>query len=123
MWQWAWDHIALPAIGAAFDWIPWWVWIVLAGLLIGWTWKTFGWQGVVGAALAILTLGAYRQGWRDNQARLRGRETVAHVEDVESGGLLDRVFRAPRPRAIPKKHRKQFPPRDIVEPHKSLTGD
>ena len=46
-------------------WVPGWAWFIVALVVLGWVWRTFGWQGLVGAALAILTLGAYRQGWRD----------------------------------------------------------
>lgn len=48
--------------------VPTWAWIVIAGVAIGACWRAFGWQGVVGGALAIVTLGAYRQGWRDRDA-------------------------------------------------------
>lgn len=51
--------------------VPTWVWVVAAGLAIGWAWRVFGWQGIVGALAAVVTLGAYRQGWRD-----RGGEDV-----------------------------------------------
>lgn len=51
----------------SFIWgaIPTWVWIVIAGVALGACWRTFGWQGVVGGLAAVVTLGAYRQGWRD----------------------------------------------------------
>lgn len=59
--------------------IPTWVWVVVAGLAIGWAWKTFGWQGVAGAAIAILSLGSYRQGWRD---RGDGKQPIVPVGTV-----------------------------------------
>lgn len=102
MWQWVWEHIALPAIGTSIDWVPWPVWLVLAGLLLGWAWKTFGWQGLVGAALAVLTVGAYQKGWRDNQARLRGKDTLPRTDTI-----LD-VF---RPKALPPKTEERFNPK------------
>lgn len=49
--------------------IPLWVWIVVGGVLLGAAWRTFGWQGVVGGLAALVTLGAYRQGYRDASAR------------------------------------------------------
>jgi hypothetical protein len=55
-------------------WVPWWAWVIAGGVLIGWAWKVFGWQGVLGGLAAAVTLGAYRKGWRDGRA---GRETVA----------------------------------------------
>lgn len=61
-------------------WVPVWVWVIAAGLLLGWAWKTFGWQGVVGAGLAVLTLGAYRQGWRDRDA---DNPPMVPIEDYE----------------------------------------
>lgn len=51
-------------IAFLLSWVPAWVWIVA----IGWAWKVFGWQGVAGGLLAVLTLGAYRQGWRDRDS-------------------------------------------------------
>ena len=48
--------------------IPGWVWFIVGGVAVGWAWRQFGWQGVVGGLLAILTLGAYRKGWRDRDA-------------------------------------------------------
>lgn len=66
MWQWVWEHVALPALGAAIENTPWWAWAVLAAVLIGLAYKVYrviGWPGLVGAGLVILTFGAYRQGW------------------------------------------------------------
>lgn len=68
MTEWIWQHIIGPTINNTFAFIPAWVWIIVAGLLIGWAWKTFGWQGVLGAALAVLTIGAYRQGWKSRDS-------------------------------------------------------
>ena len=61
--------------------IPVWVWIIVAGLAIGWAWKTFGWQGVVGALAAIVTMGAYRQGWND---RGQGKAPIVPVEPIRT---------------------------------------
>lgn len=60
--------------------IPTWVWIIVGGVALGAAWRTFGWQGVVGGLLAILTLGAYRQGWRDHGA---GKPPLVPLEDHE----------------------------------------
>ncbi|WDR03612.1 hypothetical protein PSQ19_05960 [Devosia algicola] len=51
-------------ISIAMGFVPWWVWIIIAGATIGAAFKYLGWQGVLGAAIAVLTLGAYREGWR-----------------------------------------------------------
>lgn len=59
------DWLWKTALNVLLGWVPTWAWIILAGLVIGWAWKTFGWQGVFGGVIAVLTLGAYRQGWRD----------------------------------------------------------
>ncbi|MET3899654.1 hypothetical protein ABIB57_003616 [Devosia sp. UYZn731] len=72
MMDWVWNF--------AFGIVPAWVWVIIAGLLLGWAWKTFGWQGIAGAGLAILTLGAYRQGWRDHGA---GKPPAVPIEDYE----------------------------------------
>lgn len=61
-------------------WVPAWAWIIIAGLALGWAWRMFGWQGIVGAGLAILTLGAYRQGWRDRDA---DKPPLVPIEDYE----------------------------------------
>lgn len=64
----------LPFVGFLIEMVPWWVWVLLAALALalGWRlavafWKLFGWQGVLLLAVAVLTLGAYRQGWLDHR--------------------------------------------------------
>lgn len=78
MTDWIWQHVLAPAISGVFNVIPWWAWIIIAGLLLGWAWRTFGWQGLVGAGIAVLTLGAYREGWRAAESR---RKAGAPIED------------------------------------------
>jgi hypothetical protein len=85
--DWLWNF----AVSFALSTIPTWVWVVIAGVLIGAAWRTFGWQGVVGGALAILTLGAYRQGWRDRDA---SKPPLVPVEDYERAIVAD----PPKPR-------------------------
>lgn len=68
MYAWLWEHVALPSIGFAIEVVPWWAWALLAGLLVALAiklYKVLGWQGIVGALVFILTVGAYRQGWRN----------------------------------------------------------
>lgn len=60
--------------------IPLWVWIIAGGVLVGAAWRTFGLHGVLGGLLALLTLGAYRQGYRDADAR---KPPLVPVEDYE----------------------------------------
>jgi hypothetical protein len=74
------DAIWHFVLSFALSTVPTWVWIVVGGVLIGAAWRTFGWQGVVGGALALLTLGAYRQGWRDRDAQ---KPPLVPVEDYE----------------------------------------
>lgn len=74
------DAIWNFVLSFALSTVPTWVWIVVGGVLIGAAWRTFGWQGVVGGALALLTLGAYRQGWRDRDAQ---KPPLVPVEDYE----------------------------------------
>lgn len=62
--DWLWNSAVHFALGM----VPTWAWIVIAGVAIGWAWRVFGWQGVVGGVAAAVTLGAYRQGWRDRDA-------------------------------------------------------
>lgn len=45
--------------------LPGWLLLIVAAGLVGIAWRFLGWQGVVGVLLALLTLGAYRQGWKD----------------------------------------------------------
>lgn len=75
MLDWIWNGIVGFVLGS----IPVWVWVIVAGLAIGWAWKTFGTQGVIGALVAVLTLGAYRQGWRD---RGEGKPPIVPVEPL-----------------------------------------
>jgi len=80
------------------DWIlsavPWWAWAVAAGLALGLAWRVFGWQGMVAAVVAVLTLGAYRQG------RLDGRGPLGKRHDVNRDDVVVGVETAP-----PKKRR------------------
>lgn len=45
--------------------LPGWVLLIAAFVAIGLAFRFFGPQGVAGAVVALLTLGAYRQGWKD----------------------------------------------------------
>lgn len=60
--------------------IPLWVWIIAAGIALGAAWRTFGWQGVVGGLIALVTLGVYRQGYRDAAGR---RPPLVPIEEHE----------------------------------------
>lgn len=95
--DWLWETIVGFVLGA----IPVWVWIVIAGLAIGWAWKTFGVQGVLGALVAVLTLGAYRQGWRD---RGEGKAPIVPVEPL----------RPPVAPPVPRKRRNIWSVQDIL---------
>lgn len=88
--DWLWDTI----VGFVLGTIPVWAWIIIAGLLVGWAWKTFGTQGIVGALVAIVTLGAYRQGWRD---RGEGKPPIVPVEPL----------RPPTPASAPTRKRRK----------------
>lgn len=70
----AWRGLASFAIEV----VPWYVWVIAGalGLAFGWRfavgfYKVFGWQGVLLVLVAILTLGAYRQGWLDHRTATR----------------------------------------------------
>ncbi len=80
MTEWIWNNIAGPFIAGTFAFVPLWVWVILAALALGWAWKTFGWQGLVAVAIAMLTLGAYRKGWKDSDS-LKG----GHGDEAEHG--------------------------------------
>lgn len=70
-----------------FDWIwtllPWWVWAIAAGLALGLGWRLFGWQGMLGAAIAVLTLGAYRRGRQDGT--VLGKRHDVNRDDIVVG--------------------------------------
>lgn len=70
-----------------FDWIwtllPWWVWAIAAGLSLGLGWRLFGWQGMLGAAVAVLTLGSYRRGRQD--ATILGKRHDVNRDDIVVG--------------------------------------
>ncbi len=66
MLKWLWENAALPTIGAVLELTPWYVWVVAFGVVCAIAWKAYrflGWPGLVGIGLAVLTFGAYRQGW------------------------------------------------------------
>ena len=72
----------------ALGWVPWWAWVIVVGVLIGWAWKVFGWQGVVGGIGAALMLGAYRLGWRHRDGFDRdviGKEHPTNKGDIVVG--------------------------------------
>lgn len=85
--EWIWNGLVGFVLGS----IPTWVWFIAAGVAIGWAWKTFGWQGVLGGLAAVVTLGAYRQGWRDRDQR----DAHEHVPDGMDAWV-------PSPKAKPK---------------------
>jgi hypothetical protein len=87
--DWLWNSI----VGFVLGTIPTWAWVVLAGIAIGWAWKTFGTQGVLGALVAVVTLGAYRQGWRDHD---QGKPPIVPVEPL----------RPPQAAPVPRKRRR-----------------
>lgn len=65
MWEFIWQHILSGLLEFLFG-LPWWFWAIPAGLLVAFAWKMYkvlGWQGIAGALLVIVTVGAYRQGW------------------------------------------------------------
>lgn len=68
MTDWIWQHIIGPMIGSTFAFIPTWVWIIAGALALAWAWRQFGWQGLLAVALAVLTLGSYRKGWKDRDS-------------------------------------------------------
>jgi hypothetical protein len=61
LWNSAWHFLVNGLAG-----LPGWLLLVVAAGLLGVAFKIMGWQGVLGMALGLLTLGAYRQGWKDH---------------------------------------------------------
>lgn len=72
LWNGAWHFIVNGLAG-----LPGWLLLIIAAGLLGLAFRLLGWQGVLGVALAMLTLGAYRQGWKD---RGDGKEPFVPVE-------------------------------------------
>ena len=91
MTDWIWQHIIGPALNGVFGLIPWWVWIIVAGLALGWAWKTFGWKGLAGAAAGAALALSYIKGWKD-----RDSLSAEHVDPNSPDA-------APSP-SKPKKH-------------------
>jgi len=84
-------------VNMVLGWVPTWVWVVVAGVALGWAWRVFGWQGVAGGLLAVLTLGAYRQGWRDRDGR--DRDVIGKEHPVNKGDfVVGRETTAPPPK-------------------------
>ena len=76
--DWLYRNVLLGALGFLIEIVPWWLWVIAGALALalGWRvavgfWKLFGWQGVLLFAVAVLTLGAYRQGWLDHRTATR----------------------------------------------------
>lgn len=88
-----WDWV----MNLIFGWVPWWVWAIIALLLIGWAWKTFGWQGLVAVALGAWTFFVYRAGFRAGHS---GAKPVVPVETMWPEKM------PPAPKAKPAKKRK-----------------
>lgn len=69
--------MADPMIDLLLDWIPLWVWIVLAVAALFAAWNFLGTRGMLAVLAAIGTLGAYRLGrqtGREDEASKRRRE-------------------------------------------------
>ncbi len=82
MFEWLWDNLWLK-IWEGLQWLslsvtPTWVWIVLIVMAAAWVWNKFGWQGLVGLGLLVLSFGSYRQGWRDAKA---GAKPIVPIDD------------------------------------------
>lgn len=107
-----WEFIADKILAGAIDWalgLPWFIWAIPAAILIGLAWKFYkiaGWQGIAGALLLILTVGAYRQGWNDSARRRGANSFDKKVEDIDKprvrtiqdtlGGIFQRNKRKKR---------------------------
>ena len=67
------------------DWLlgilPWWAWALAAGAALGLAWRVFGWQGMLGAAVAVMSFGAYRQGWKAGRGPM-GQRHPLNRDDV-----------------------------------------
>ena len=72
--------------------VPWWAWAIAAGLAVGLAWRVLGWQGMLAGVIAVLTLGAYRQGWK------AGRGPVGQRHDVNRDDIVVGVEPAPVPK-------------------------
>lgn len=95
---WLYQHVVLPVAGTVINDVPASVWIVIICIAGGWVWKQFGWQGLLGLAVGVASLGIYRKGWQDATA---AKPTFTPV---------------PKPAPKPAK------PKTILDTLKSLTG-
>jgi hypothetical protein len=85
MWGFIWDNLMSNVLNWAFG-LPWYVWVVPAAVIIGIAVKLYrvaGWQGVLGAIMLVVTIGAYRQGWKDS-ARRRGPDSFEPIKKKET---------------------------------------
>lgn len=84
--DWIWLHLVGPAIDNTFAFIPIWAWFIIAGVGVGFLWKKFGWQGVVGGIGAFFLYMAYRQGWKnasDLHRRAKAGETIEVTDEPQ----------------------------------------
>lgn len=76
-------------IGWVLDFVPLWVWIALGiGALIA-TWQLFGLKGMIAAAAAIGTLGAYRAGRKTGGADAIARQKKADEKAVKDHDKIE----------------------------------
>lgn len=111
--EWFWVNIIGPAISGTFAFIPLWVWIIIAGILVGYLFKKFGWQGVVGGVGAALLFLAYRQGWKnasDLHKRARGGDSTVEVTDEPTFGLPIPDLPAPKEKVKRPRPKQRYNP-------------
>jgi hypothetical protein len=116
-------NVALPFAGFLIEMVPWWVWVLLAALALalGWRlavafWKLFGWQGVLALSVAVLTLGAFRQGWL-------AHKTATLTGVAKDDPLFDLSPKAPAAKKPTKKKRQTiFTPGAIPDFFKRIRG-
>lgn len=109
---WIWRNIVGPTIDNTFAFIPLWVWFIVGALAVGWAWKTFGWQGLVAVAIALISLGSYRQGWKHRAALDKSKDSVTEVEDDDPpifSGSPAKPKPVPKPKAPVKPKPKPKP--------------
>lgn len=78
------------------DWlislVPWWAWLAMGVIAIGFVWRLFGWQGALAAAVGTITAMSYGKG------RVEGKSAIEAEQKEKRDALqaeYDRIDAGP----------------------------
>ncbi len=101
--NWVWQSVVGPAINNTFAFIPLWVWVILIGVGVGFLFKKFGWQGVVGGLVAGALFFAYVLGWRQRDSLSKKGVPEEEIQDPIGNIGLPPSEEDPAPKPIKPK--------------------